>query len=66
MSKFIFIWWLLKGTITPAGEYNGVKVYTIWYEDGKVIDYATKQEIISEIDSTMTDEIDEEEFFKYN
>jgi len=67
MSKFIFVWWLINGTITPAGKVNNHKVYTVWYEDGKVMDYVTKKEIIDSIEVELRDyKEDEETFFKNN
>lgn len=78
MSKLIFLWWLLNGTITPAGEHEGHKMYTVWFADGKVADYAYKGEILNYIKTkefvydeeleyeSLKEEIDEESFYKKN
>ena len=58
MSKLIFVWFLMNGTITPAGEHEDHKMYTIWFKDGKVIDYAYKGEVINYI-KTGTFEYDD-------
>jgi hypothetical protein len=51
MSKIVFMWWLLNGTITPAGEHENHKLYTVWFKDGKVADYAYKGEVINYIET---------------
>jgi hypothetical protein len=52
MSKVIFIWWLLNGTVTPAGEHEGHKMYTLWFnETNQVIDYAYKSEVMNYIET---------------
>lgn len=78
MSKVIFIWWLLNGTVTPAGEHEGHKMYTVWFnETNQVIDYAYKAEVINYIKTgvfeyddflEMPDKtpIDEEIFYSNN
>ena len=49
MINIVFYWMLLTKTITPAGEHEGHQMYTIWYKDGKVIDYAYKGEVLNYI-----------------
>ena len=77
MSKIIFIWWLLNGTITPAGTHEDHKLYTVWFPDGKVADYAYKGEVMNYIKTgvfeyndflEMPDDtpIDEETFYSNN
>ncbi len=78
MSKLVFIWWLLNGTITPAGEHEGHKMYTVWFnETNQVIDYAYKAEVMNYIKTgvfeyddflEMPDKtpIDEEIFYSNN
>ena len=79
MSKIIFIWWLLNGTITPAGEHEGHKLYTVWFADGKVADHMYKGEILHyietkeleyneeyEFESLTQDQEDEMTFYKNN
>jgi hypothetical protein len=77
MSKLIFIWWLINGTITPAGHDDNHKLYTVWFSDGKVADYAYKGEVMNYIKTgkfeyddflEMPDKtpIDEEIFYSNN
>ena len=75
MSKLVFIWFLMNGTITPAGEHEGHKMYTVWFKDGKVIDYAYKGEVINYIetgefiydeDLEYGEQLDEEVFYTKN
>jgi hypothetical protein len=75
MSKIVFMWWLLNGTITPAGEHEDHKLYTVWFSDGKVADYAYKGEVMNyiktgkfEYDESLEfgHEIDEEVFYSKN
>ena len=58
MLTLKFMWLLLTGVVTPAGEHEGHQMYTIWYEDGKVIDYAYKGEVYNYI-KTGTFEYDD-------
>ena len=77
MSKLVFVWWLLNGTVTPAGNNDNHKLYTVWFKDGKVADYAYKGEVMNYIKTgkfeyddflEMPDEtpIDEEVFYTNN
>ena len=78
MSKLVFVWWLLNGTITPAGEHEGHKMYTVWFnKTNQVIDYAYKAEVMNYIKTgvfeyddflEMPDKtpIDEEIFYSNN
>jgi len=78
MSKIVFLWWLLNGTITPAGEHEGHKMYTVWFADGKVADYVYKGEILHYIETkefeyneeyefeSLKEEIDEQVFYGKN
>ena len=75
MSKLIFVWFLMNGTVTPAGEHENHKMYTVWFKDGKVIDYAYKGEVINYIetgefiydeDLEYGEQLDEEAFYSKN
>ena len=46
MIKLMFVWLVLTGQVEyqQKGE-DGRKQYALFFEDGKVIDYAYKQEI---------------------
>jgi hypothetical protein len=62
MSKIIFIWWLLNGTITPAGEHEDHKLYTVWFKDGKVADHMYKGEVLHYIETGDLEYNEEYEF----
>jgi len=62
MSKIVFLWWLLNGTITPAGEHEGHKLYTVWFADGKVADYMYRGEILHYI---QTKELEYNEDYEF-
>ena len=62
MSKLIFLWWLLNGTITPAGENDGHKLYTVWFADGKVADHMYRGEILHYI---QTKELEYNEDYEF-
>jgi hypothetical protein len=67
MAKFIFVWWIINGTITPAGKVNSDKVYTVWYKKEIVMDCVTKREIIESVNEELENYVeDEETFFKNN
>jgi hypothetical protein len=76
MSKLVFVWWLLNGTITPAGTHEDHKLYTVWFKDGKVADYAYKGEVMNYIKTGVFEyndflempetQIDEEIFYSNN
>lgn len=64
MSKLIFIWMLLTKTITPAGEQEGHKLYTLWFKkENKVCDYMYKAEIIHYIE---TNNLEYDELYEFN
>ena len=62
MSKLIFLWWLLNGTITPAGEHEGHKLYTLWFADGKVADHMYRGEILHYIATNKLEYNEDYEF----
>lgn len=51
MAKLIFIWYLLTGTVEYQQTMDGHKQYALFFEDGKVIDYAYKGEILEYIET---------------
>jgi len=53
MTKIIFIWWLVNGTLTPVGEHEGRIIYHL-VKDEVVAEFLYKEEIINYIE---TDEI---------
>jgi hypothetical protein len=60
MVKLMFVWLVLTGQVKyqQKGE-DGRKQYALFFEDGKVVDYATKHEICEYIE-TGTFEYDED------
>lgn len=79
MSKLVFIWWLLNGTVTPAGEHEGHKLYTLWFnEENKVADHMYKGEVMNYIKTgklvydealefeSLKEDLDEEVFYTSN
>ena len=52
MTKVIFIWLMLTGQVKyqQVGE-DGRKQYALFFENGKVVDYAYKAEILEYIES---------------
>ncbi len=79
MSKIVFIWWLVNGTLTPAGEHEGHKLYTLWFkEENKVADHMYKGEVMNYIKTgelvydeslefeSLKEDIDEEVFYTNN
>jgi hypothetical protein len=68
MIKIMFVWLVLTGQVKyqQKGE-DGRKQYALFFEDGKVIDYAYKQEIYEyiqtgtfEYDDTLDDKVTKE------
>jgi hypothetical protein len=59
MTKIIFIWYLVTGTIVPQDKVNDRQTYALFFEDGKVVDFAFKAEILEYIE-TGTFEYDED------
>ena len=51
LTKLIFILYLFTGTVVPQDEHEGRKTYAIFFEDGKVIDYAYKAEVYNWIET---------------
>ena len=79
MSKIVFIWWLVNGTLTPAGEHEGHKLYTLWFkEENKVADHMYKGEVMNYIKTgelvydeslefeSLKEDLDEEVFYTNN
>jgi hypothetical protein len=59
MTKIIFIWYLVSGTIVPQDKVDDRQTYALFFEDGKVVDFAFKSEILEYIE-TGTFEYDED------
>jgi hypothetical protein len=59
MKTIIFIWYLVSGTIVPQDKVEGRQTYAVFFEDGKVVDFAFKEEILEYIE-TGTFEYDED------
>jgi len=59
MKTIIFIWYLVSGTIVPQDKVEGRQTYALFFEDGKVVDFAFKEEILEYIE-TGTFEYDED------
>ena len=59
MTKMIFIWLMLTGQVKYQQTMDGRKQYALFFKDGKVVDYATKAEILEYIE-TKTFEYDED------
>ena len=59
MTKLIFIWYLVTGTVQYQQTMDGHKQYALFFKDGKVIDYAYKSEILEYI-KTRTFEYNED------
>jgi leucyl aminopeptidase (aminopeptidase T) len=59
MIKLMFVWLVLTGQVKYQQTMDGVKQYALFFEDGKVVDYATKAEICEYIE-TGTFEYDED------
>ena len=51
MTKLIFIWYLVTGTVQYQQTMDGHKQYALFFKDGKVIDYAYKSEILEYIET---------------
>jgi len=51
MNTIIFLWYLITGTIVYQQEMDGRYQYALFFPDGKVIDYAYKEEILEYIES---------------
>jgi hypothetical protein len=51
IAKTVFVWLLLTGQVKYQQTMDGRKQYALFFEDGKVVDYATKGEIVEYIQS---------------
>jgi hypothetical protein len=51
MNTLIFIWYLITGTVVYQQEMDGRNQYALFLPDGKVVDYATKAEIMEYIET---------------
>ena len=49
MNTLIFLWYLITGTVVYQQEMDGRNQYALFFPDGKVVDYATKAEIMEYI-----------------
>ena len=59
MTKLIFAWYLITGTVEYQQTVDGHKQYALFFKDGKVVDYAYKAEILEYIE-TKTFEYNED------
>lgn len=57
LTKLIFILYLWTGTVSPQHNVDGRTTYAIFLEDGSVVDYAYKGEVLHWIET---------EEFQYN
>jgi hypothetical protein len=64
MTELIFIWYLLTGTVEYQQTMDGHKQYALFFEDGKVIDYAYKEEILEYIETGTFEYNEDLEFNK--
>jgi leucyl aminopeptidase (aminopeptidase T) len=51
MIKLMFAWLVLTGQVKYQQTMDDQKQYALFFEDGKVIDYATKAEIYEYIET---------------
>ena len=51
MNTIIFLWYLITGTVVYQQEMDGRNQYALFFPDGKVVDYATKAEIMEYIET---------------
>jgi len=51
MKTIIFIWYLVSGTVVPQDKVEGRQTYALFFEDGKVVDFAFKAEILEYIET---------------
>ena len=51
IAKLIFTWYLITGTVVYQQDMDGRNQYALFFEDGKVIDYAYKEEILEYIET---------------
>ena len=51
MNEIIFLWYLITGTVVYQQEMDGRNQYALFFPDGKVVDYATKAEIMEYIET---------------
>ena len=51
MNTLIFLWYLITGTVVYQQEMDGKNQYALFFPDGKVVDYATKAEIMEYIET---------------
>lgn len=51
MTKLIFAWLVLTGQVKYQQTHNDRKQYALFFEDGKVVDYAYKEEICEYIET---------------
>lgn len=64
MTELIFIWYILTGTVEYQQTMDGHKQYALFFEDGKVIDYAYKSEILEYIETGTFEYNEDLEFNK--
>jgi hypothetical protein len=51
IAKLIFTWYLITGTVVYQQDMDGRNQYALFFKDGKVIDYAYKEEILEYIET---------------
>jgi len=64
MTKLIFIWYLVTGTVQYQQTMDGHKQYALFFKDGKVVDYAYKSEILEYIETGTFEYNEDLEFNK--
>jgi hypothetical protein len=64
MTKLIFIWYLVTGTVQYQQTMDGHKQYALFFKNGKVIDYAYKSEILEYIETGTFEYNEDLEFNK--
>ena len=64
MTKLIFIWYLVTGTVQYQQTMDGHKQYALFFNNGKVIDYAYKSEILEYIETGTFEYNEDLEFNK--
>lgn len=51
LTKLIFLWYLLIGQVEYQQTVDGTKQYALFFENGKVVDFATQGEICEYIET---------------
>lgn len=51
MTKLIFLWLVFTGQVKYQQTVEGEKQYALFFKDGKVVDFATNEEISEYIET---------------